>query len=372
MATVTSNEMASDQVSKAGEHLSDATTQMAIMSISEHGAKNPDQEHEAKKKVLGWENPAGDKFFMQQRHKADNPDDQLTQAFYDMMKRIGKEMQKCTGALKVKTAGWGKPQILDMGMAPGGFLAVAMELNPGAHAIGFSLPEPAGGHKVMLPDDANIDRRDLDVTMLAEDLGFTEIPSNHPDAGRFVPRQFAANQQQFDLVICGGAVVRKQERASYREAYEAHRLSASQLALGLERLRPGGTMVVLFHKVEAWGTARELYTFDGFSRARLFKPTTGHNKRSSFYMVATDVQSRHPRALRAVARWKGIWEAATFRAEGELLKAMGSGEPGAEELLEEFGEQMVRRGRKVWKIQADALERAPFMRDKRDGSDTVA
>ncbi|GJC94493.1 hypothetical protein ColKHC_03319 [Colletotrichum higginsianum] len=81
MATVTLNKTASDQVSKAGEHPSDATTQMAIMSISEHGAKNPNQEHEAKKKVLGWESPAGDKFFMQQRHKADNPDDQLTQAF---------------------------------------------------------------------------------------------------------------------------------------------------------------------------------------------------------------------------------------------------------------------------------------------------
>ncbi|CCF46354.1 hypothetical protein CH063_15132, partial [Colletotrichum higginsianum] len=181
MATVTLNKTASDQVSKAGEHPSDATTQMAIMSISEHGAKNPNQEHEAKKKVLvDYLREASPEFAKLDalRKKATDP------GVLDMMKRIGKEMQKCTGALKVKTAGWGKPQILDMGMAPGGFLAVAMELNPGAHAMGFSLPEPAGGHKVMLPDDANIDRRDLDVTMLAEDLGFTEIPSNNPDAGR--------------------------------------------------------------------------------------------------------------------------------------------------------------------------------------------
>ncbi|WQF80668.1 hypothetical protein CDEST_05682 [Colletotrichum destructivum] len=52
MATVAPNEMTFGQESKTGEHLSNATTQMRIISISENGAKNPDQQYEAKKKVL--------------------------------------------------------------------------------------------------------------------------------------------------------------------------------------------------------------------------------------------------------------------------------------------------------------------------------
>ncbi|KAK1476319.1 hypothetical protein CTAM01_15509 [Colletotrichum tamarilloi] len=311
----------------------------------------------------GWENPAGDTFFQNQRRVAENPTDRATIAFYNMMKRIGQEMQRNTSALKVKTPSWGKTQILDMGLAPGGFLATAMYLNTGAQAMGFSLPEFDGGHRVMIPDNLDIDRRDVDVTMLAADMGIHDIPADHPDFAKFLPRQFMPGQQ-FDLVICGGTVVHKQERASYRHESESQRLTTSQLALGLERLRPGGTMVVLFHKMEAWGTVRELYCFSQFSDIKTFKPTTGHNKRSSFYMVATRVQSQSPLAIQAVSRWKHIWQAATFGSEEDFHEARRKNLTDVEEVLDKFGDQLVRKGRRIWHIQAQALEKAPFIQGK--------
>ncbi|KAJ0335168.1 hypothetical protein COL922a_009627 [Colletotrichum nupharicola] len=96
---------------------------------------------------IGWENPAGDRFFQQQRARATNPKTSTKLSFYDMMKRIGTEMQHTTGALKIKSPASDSPQILDMGMAPGGFLATAMKLNKnsGVKAIGFSLPITDGG-----------------------------------------------------------------------------------------------------------------------------------------------------------------------------------------------------------------------------------
>ncbi|OHF02958.1 hypothetical protein CORC01_01716 [Colletotrichum orchidophilum] len=356
---------------------------MAVSTVEPQESSDADQEHENRNNLIldfleknapefvklrdlrkkGWENPEGDEFFKEQRRTAENPDERITKIFFDMMKRIGKEMQRDTGALRVKTPRWGKTQILDMGMAPGGFLATAMHLNPGAHAMGFSLPDSDGGHKVMIPDNLDIDRRDVDVTMLAADMGVQDIPADHPDFDKFLDCQFTPGQQ-FDLVICGGTKVNKQERAPYRMKSESHRVTTSQLALGLERLNPGGTMVVLFHKVEAWGTVRELYSFSQFSKIRIFKPTTGHNKRSSFYMVATRVQSQSPLATQALLRWKGIWKAATFGSEKEFHEALHKNAPDTEEVLEKFGDQLVRMGRKGWEIQAQALEKASFIQGK--------
>ncbi|KAK1673618.1 hypothetical protein BDP55DRAFT_555969 [Colletotrichum godetiae] len=311
----------------------------------------------------GWENPAGDTFFQNQRRIAENPDERTTMIFFDMMKRIGQEMQKITSALKVKTPRWGKTQILDMGMAPGGFLATAMNLNPGAQAMGFSLPESDGGHRVIISHSLDIDRRDVDITMLAADMGVKDIPADHPDFAKFLPRQFTPDQR-FDLVICGGTKVNKQERASYRHEREPQRLGASQLALGLERLRPGGTMVVLFHKMEAWGTVRELYRFSQFSELKAFKPMSGHNKRSSFYMIVTRVQSKSSLALQAIQRWKDIWQAATFGSEEDFHETRRKNSPDVKEVLDEFGDQLVKKGNRVWQIQAQALEKAPFVQSK--------
>ncbi|KAK7739795.1 hypothetical protein SLS62_011237 [Diatrype stigma] len=356
----------------------------------------------------GWQRPEGDAHFARQRHTADtsNQNGKTAWGFYKRMLSIAQELHDSTGALQIRHTA-SDPAILDMCAAPGGFLEVAMNQNPGACAVAFSLPESVGGHKLLMPRRSDVMCNFLDVTMLAADMGvgtgmakapepddtpktapteqgkgqkhklFGEvIPDNHPDADYFIRERQLQVSQKFDLVFCDGQVLRTHEehRATYREKREATRLTLTQLALGLEHLRPGGTMVVLLHKVEAWDTVMLLRTFDRFTTGstrtgrgvRTFKPRAGHKTRSSFYLVAMGVRSDSPEAHRAIARWKNLWRVATFGTDEEWTTAKygdSSNEENVENLLEEFGDKLVALGRSVWKIQAQALKKAPFMQD---------
>jgi 23S rRNA U2552 (ribose-2'-O)-methylase RlmE/FtsJ len=131
----------------------------------------------------------------------------------------------------------------------------------------------------------------------------TDIPVEHPDANNMLPQRFDPCQL-FDLILCDGQVLRTHIRAAYREMKEACRLTVTQLAIGLEHVKSGGSMIVLLHKVEAMNTVSLLYTFSRFSSVKLFKPKKHHAKRSSFYMIATNIQSQHCEAVLAVANWK--------------------------------------------------------------------
>lgn len=146
---------------------------------------------------------------------------------------------------------------------------------------------------------------------------------------------------------------------------EASRLVFIQLALGLEHLRPGGTMIVLLHKVESWNTVTLLRRFSQFSSVRVFKPKAGHAKRSSFYMIVTNTQSQHGNAIPAAPRWKAIWKAANFGSDEEYQAILDGNEPTVEEMLCEFGAGLAERGREAWKVQADALAKSPFIKNFR-------
>jgi hypothetical protein len=243
-------------------------------------------------------------------------------------------------------------------MAPGGFLSMTLNLNPGAVAVGFSLPVSDGGHKALLPGESNVTLKYLDITMLAADMGVTDIPTEHPEAKNLLSQQLDP-EQLFNLVLCDGQVLRNHVRAAHREMREARRLAVTQLAIGLKHVKVGGTMIVLLHKVEATHTVFLLYKFSKFSSVKLFKPARHHAKRSSFYMIATNIQSQHYEAIRAVEVWKRQWKVATFGTDAEYGEVACL---NAEEVLEEFGTELVRLGRDVWGIQAKALGKAPFIK----------
>ncbi|KAK2037334.1 hypothetical protein LZ31DRAFT_560491 [Colletotrichum somersetense] len=203
-----------------------------------------------------------------------------------------------------------------MCIAPGGFLMTALEMNSSARAVGFSLPVEIGGHKVLIPTDKRIDMKFLDITMLAADMGVTDVPVQHPEHNKFFPQQLKP-YDLYDLVICDVQVPRTHSRADYRETREARRLTVTQLSLGPKHTRPGGTMVMLLHKLKAWDTVLLLYTFRAFTTFTLFKPTTSHAKRSSFYMVAGNIESQQPAATYAIGNWRSIWKAALFGTDKE-------------------------------------------------------
>ncbi|PGG97287.1 hypothetical protein AJ79_09273 [Helicocarpus griseus UAMH5409] len=314
----------------------------------------------------GWNSKYGDRFFERQRAIADNPDTKAVKHFYYMMGKIGNEIHLSTGAFRVSRSRE-DPMILDMCMAPGGFVKKALELNPKSRALAFSLPPSKGGHEVLLPESPKVALRFLDITMLAADMGVAEIPADHPDAKNFLPQQFQS-EQLFDLIFCDGQVLRTHERAAYRNCLmrEPCRLTVTQLALGLEHVRENGTMIVLLHKLESWESVQVLYTFSKFCSVRVFKPGRFHAKRSSFYMVATKIQNRHPEAVLAVSRWKQLYRAATFGTDEEYKEENEENGLRVETVLEEFGPELVRLGRDIWNIQAAALAKAPFMKDALD------
>ncbi|KAL6897677.1 hypothetical protein GGI43DRAFT_424025 [Trichoderma evansii] len=309
----------------------------------------------------GWENKAGDVFFQQQRQRADHPDGKTITFFYKMMKGIAKEMNSTTGgALRVHARRPDKPQILDFCTAPGGFLESAIKINFGARATAFSLPPTQGGHEIIMPLDSSVAFKYADVTMFAGDMGYTDVPAENPDAENFVLERSVRPEQRFHLVFCDGQVLRTHVRAAYRERWEARRLTATQLAIGLEHVSPGGTMVVLLHKLDAPDTASLLYTFSKFSTIQLFKPKKAHAKRSSFYMVARDIHNDLPQAREAIEAWKLMWKILTFAPDEDRWKA-ADGHMDEQLLVEQFGPALVRLGKSIWEIQAEALEKAPFM-----------
>lgn len=280
-----------------------------------------------------------------------------------MMKNIGRDMHEKTECFSFRNMDRGQPRVLDFCMAPGGFLSSALAQNPSAYALAFSLPVEKGGHEVLLPISRNVNLRFLDITMLAADMGVTEIPEEHADAKNFL-RTKILNEPSFDLVICDGQVLRTHARAEYREKREARRLTVTQLALGLQHIKQGGTMIILLHKLEATEVAFLLYTLSKISSVATYKHAYTHAKRSSFYAVASKIQRDNPQTEIAIESYKRIWKAATFGTDEEYYASCKMEDSEVETLLRSFGPQLCRLAKKVFKIQTEALKKAPFIRNR--------
>jgi 23S rRNA U2552 (ribose-2'-O)-methylase RlmE/FtsJ len=308
--------------------------------------------------IQGWENREGDEYFKQQRSAADNASTSDQKRFFRMMQSLGQEIDAATGAFFCP-----HPNTLDLCMAPGGYSASVLYRHPDATIRGISLPRTLGGHNLRVYHgkmDPRVQVQFMDLTMLASEFGvcLDDIPSGHPEASKFNSvRPFYG--QEFDIVICDGQVLRTHHRAEWRVSCEAPRLTVSQLILGLQRIKTGGTLIMLLHKIEAWSTSTLLKTFDAFSSVVVFKPEKKHGQRSSFYLVAKNVQPESEAAKEAVKKWKKTWYATTF--EGDSAQEYPNEEAEAA-FLEEFGPRLVELGHTIWETQARALERAPYVR----------
>ena len=277
-----------------------------------------------------------------------------------MMQRIGNELQRSTGILTVPKSQQGNPNFLDLCMAPGGFLHAAMELNPHASATAYSLPVEDGVHEILFSGHHSVKVKLQDITMLAADLGSDNFPKEHADRNNFLPKELG-DGRVFDIVFCDGQVLWNHKRAAYREKQEARRLTVTQLVLGLEHVKPGGTIIILLHKLEAVDTVELLCQFNRFSSITLFKPAKCHAKRSSFYMVASNIQTEHPEVITAIQNWKHTWAVAIFGGDEDYGEIVRRDNSQAEKMLDNFGSELVRLGKKIWNIQARALANEPFI-----------
>jgi len=277
-----------------------------------------------------------------------------------MMQQIGDEMQDDTLALSHPFQSIESINILDLCMAPGGYTSSALKYNPGATSFGITLPPNQGGHVPLCPhSQANV--RFLDITMLAKEFGVDEPPKTHPEHAKFLDeRPFYG--RLFQLVFCDGQVLRTHQRAEYREAHESRRLVVAQLILALQRIEDGGTLIMLLHKIEAWDTVELLYLFSQFSSIQGFKPKKKHGIRSSFYLIAKNVQPKSEAARMAVETWKRSWWLATFGgASGTGAYCELPDEEYVRTVLDRFGTELLDLARPIWETQAKALSKMDFV-----------
>ncbi|KAL2106801.1 hypothetical protein VUR80DRAFT_6203 [Thermomyces stellatus] len=148
------------------------------------------------------------------------------------------------------------------------------------------------------------------VTMLVADMGVSSIPHEHEEAGNFLRAAFDGKRES-DIVLCDGQGLRTQSRAWYPST----------------------------------------------------SPKAGHAKRSSFYMVAKTIDKQAPNAVSAVKERKERWRAATFGTDAEYEKWLQTCRDALDvaAVLEDFGPKLIELWTPVWRVQAEALAKAPFV-----------
>ena len=61
---------------------------------------------------------------------------------------------------------------------------------------------------------------------------------------------------------------------------------------------------------------------------------------------------------------KRMWKIATFGTDEEYNQAVDNSDSKAEEVIQEFGPELVEMGRPIWASQARALARASWVKPK--------
>lgn len=150
----------------------------------------------------------------------------------------------------------------------------------------------------------------------------------------------------------------------YRNDCEGVRLTSSELVFALNRLKPGGSLILLLHRVESWDTVCLLHAFHQFSDIQLFKHPKFHAIKSSFYMVAKNINLNHDTTKLSMRYWKDLWKYHTFKEFEDIVRPSTSlYEPEGEvirRLRDGFGSRFLEIAQPIWMIQTQALYAAHF------------
>lgn len=308
----------------------------------------------------GWESEAADKHFERQRKTADAAvsNENTQRGFFKKMVDIAREMNQATSVFRLPE----DAKVLDLCIAPGAFSSFILLNNQRCYVEGTSLPVEQGGHKMLIDttDVRYTNSKEFQVTYLDVTLQLAlmprgkTMPETSPDFENFTSNPSLPHLEQYDLALCDGQALRMHEHAQIR-SWEPARLLVSQLILSLTHLKPHGSMLVLLHNVERWRTVYILYRFSQFSKIRLYKPTAAHTYRSSFYLVAQDIDTE--KAAGWVDHLRDCWYRMTFEGEGGTGEPVDCGEDcEVDELLEKFGTNFIGLAHDVWTRQFQALK----------------
>lgn len=119
--------------------------------------------------------------------------------------------------------------------------------------------------------------------------------------------------------------------------------------------------MILLHKLEAWDTVLLPYTLGKFSSFQLFKPQKKPAIRSSFYVVAEQIQTQSSLFQASVTTWKEEWYVATFGSDVEYRDNRARFYGLVDRVLSDFGTELLELGQPIWEVQSAALRKASFV-----------
>ncbi|KAJ7461595.1 hypothetical protein FB451DRAFT_486185 [Mycena latifolia] len=270
------------------------------------------------------------------------------------MKAVFKELDNQTACIPRK----GPLKFLDLGCCPGGFTSYILSKNSSAQGLGISSEIENGGHKFLLED-----RHRARFKIYYADLTYYRLgplpTSAAPDAKTMHALPFDSSKR-FDVVLLDGYQLRKHPSA---RPGDWDRLLVSQLIIGLQAARHGGTLVIKLADAEQVNTAKLLHMLDILSvNLETFKPRYMHATRGTFYAVAKGVGEGRgaSRLLALVDALKELWVDLTIGgadgagrvlAEDDLDFIIGTAEVRQAKYLD----RLIELGQKVWAVQARAL-----------------
>ncbi|KAI9039333.1 uncharacterized protein KD926_009476 [Aspergillus affinis] len=274
------------------------------------------------------------------------------------METTGEKLVAETNILKLHTS---TPQVLDLCMAPGGFVATVEKALPKSIIDTIILPTPLGGYNVLNP---HIFRYVMHTDKLIYNLVDEGVVENDFETELYeITRPFLGGP--YDLIFCGCAPAKYQPREDYQSYCEAIRLSLSQLVFALDRLKPGGSLVLLLDRIDAWHTVCILHALSRFSEIQVYKHPEIHATKSSFYLVAKNVNLDHEDFKHAINNWRDLWTYIGFEDTVDAQRMTWrcdkiDQEKNFKSDFEQFGPRFLELARPVWKIQATAMRRASF------------
>ncbi|KAF2432649.1 hypothetical protein EJ08DRAFT_126011 [Tothia fuscella] len=305
--------------------------------------------HLWKMKLEGWQIPQNVWESLKAKHLDAS---EISEQCHDGFKTSFRTLEKQESIIP---QGHGK-RMLDICMAPGGFAFEARKENHNLKICAFTLHHDDGGfpiHDSIQYDytmgdnewiegnteekhwNANAMRgekvklRFTNVTNLIDEFVDEKNPVQGPVPKKFERGNDMFTEHKFDLVIGDGHIIDgpsekdkknteitkpKPKIYDLPEDIEYYRLTAAEVVIGLSRIAHGGTFVLvpMAHESNAWETFKLITALMQFSTVTFFKPENLHQAKSSFYIIAKNVQSESSECKELVERWKRIWRWATF------------------------------------------------------------
>ncbi|KAK7019487.1 hypothetical protein R3P38DRAFT_2973445 [Favolaschia claudopus] len=277
--------------------------------------------------------------------------------WFSKMKAVLGELDAQTATISRR----GTLRFLDLGCCPGGFTSYILSKNLDAQGLGISSEIENGGHRFLLEDRHRSRFKVHYADLSFYRLGPLPVSVSAPEttAKSLSPLPFDPSKR-FDVVLLDGHQLHRQPPPGNWD-----RLLVSQIIIGLQAAKKGGTLIIKLADAEHVNTAKLLYMFDIISASlETFKPRYMHATWSTFYAVVKGVgEGRGAARLPAlVESFKELWVDLTLGFAG----AESAGRVLVDEDLDfvvstaEIREaknldRLVDLNRRIWEIQAGAL-----------------